>query len=180
MPPGDEHGERRNLAQSERRDGPRKPSPPKNVGPMRSAALYRERILQVKRWLASGYFKGDIKSLANQRWGVGFRTAEDYITKAKKEIVAETGLSKDEHRETILARIDSELLRGDLSVAELDKLLTLKTKILGLLAPLQVQGDLTYQERHAAATEALHGVQPKTRDRLMEVLRAQAEGGNDN
>ena len=141
---------------------------------------YRERVLYVRRMLSSGYTKADIKTVCEGRWDVGPQAVEGYLNVARREIVASTGKDREDHRCDMLEQIDCRLRDLSITVLEMEKLLALKAKILGLLAPLQIQGEMSFRQRHERATGILDNVAPSGRDAFLAALRQADEAKKDS
>ena len=59
---------------------------------------HRDRIESVRKLLAIRTDKGEIKRFLKKTYGVGARTAEKYLSRARAKLLDETGIPKQEHK----------------------------------------------------------------------------------
>jgi hypothetical protein len=92
-----------------------------------------ERIDLTLRLLSRGVYKGEVKVVLHARYGVGARTAERYLSRAREILRGRTGRSLDEHRldafafyESIIQDPEATTRERLLAQARIDKLLGLE------------------------------------------------------
>jgi hypothetical protein len=93
---------------------------------------YLGRIKLCMDLLSRGYRKTDIKVICSKQYGVGYRTVENYLSRARSTLLSEMGTTREEMRMRSLDCYRS-ILRGNptpreaiLAQARIDKLLGLE------------------------------------------------------
>lgn len=96
------------------------------------------------RLLGRGAYKHEIISLIKKRFSsphegkdLSSRTCENILARAREELTARTGRSRDEHREESVAFWESIIRDPDASLAEMMHARTRLEVLLGLQAPLE-------------------------------------------
>lgn len=124
-----------------------------------------ERVALVKKMLCGGYAKCDVKRLIASKFGVDFRTIERYLARARREILDDIGIPKDEHQGNSLTFYKSVL--SDPKARNFEKLKAQERidKLLGLESPQRhehtgseggpVQYDCTIHEQIQSAKQAV-------------------------
>jgi hypothetical protein len=83
--------------------------------------------------------KHRIKKVLANRFGVGYRTVERYMARARKQIIAASGKSKKEHRLEALRFYESVITGPDATLRERMDAQSEICKLLGLNAPTRLR-----------------------------------------
>ena len=133
------------------------------------------RLRMVADMLARGYRKADIKTVCKTRFGVCYRTVENYIRRARKMLLTELSTTREEQKARAL-----DLYRGVTrdttgAVTVRERLLAQQRidKILGLEEPLQIHQQGMMKHEHSVESQVVEQLRdnPGQRDVVLELAR---------
>lgn len=136
---------------------------------------YLTRIRLVADMLARGYRKADIKTICRKKFGVGYRTVENYIRRAKGFLLKELSTTREDQKARALDLYRGVLRDSSGNITVRERLLAQQRidKILGLEEPLTIHQQGIMKHEHTAESqlvELLRG-NPGKRDVVLDLAR---------
>jgi len=144
-----------------------RPSKKKPVKP--SAEELRDRVEFTVFLLSRRLYKCDIKRILKKRYNVEFRACEDYLARARKILLEDTGRTREQHRIESLRLYESIVAGDGSSVRDILHAQERIDKLLGLEAP----------QKHDVTTN--HRAEDLSDDELAAIIAAErSPGGQGN
>ena len=136
---------------------------------------YLGRIRLVADMMARGYRKADIKTVCRRRFGVCYRTVENYISKARKFLLSELATTREDQKARALDLYRGVIRDSSGNVTVRERLIaqTRVDKILGLEEPLTIHQQGIMKHEHTAESQLVDILRdnPEKRDVVLDLAR---------
>lgn len=136
---------------------------------------YLSRVRLVADMMARGYRKADIKTICRKRFGVCYRTVENYIRRARKFLLSELATTREDQKARALDLYRGVIRDSSGNVTVRERLIAQQRidKILGLEEPLTIHQQGIMKHEHTAESRLVDILRddPGKRDVVLELAR---------